>query len=346
MNYEILYFFILILVSTLNPISIFAADRIGNGGGVWACQISPNQYTDLMFMDVFEARREYQLTLPETNLNYLAYFNEKRIWIQNQLPQFKIKLHLDYVEKNMTWIDDIINTIPDAANKISPHPSTCKNGEWMAVQLVNFTDDMRILVRKELFDSSLLTEMERSAVLIHEAIYSFLRSEYNDQNSVRARAITGFILSNLDDEIKVEKILNVIKNQKPIDPVDPSPNQGWVCSLKPDRYQNLFIFEHKNKSTAADEVFKLCTKDNNLPIDFPIIIPSPPNNCKKDLIYCEEFKSLVKNKRCKYTDFFGKELYQSLEKTFLDAKKDIIRQCMLNSSNEHECYNLERVSCW
>jgi len=46
-------------------------DRVGNGGGVWVCEGEAHSIFDVMFMDVFEARREYMLNLPEIEVSAL-----------------------------------------------------------------------------------------------------------------------------------------------------------------------------------------------------------------------------------------------------------------------------------
>ncbi len=321
-----------------------AADRIGNGGGVWACEIGKNIYSDLMFIDVYEARRERLLEVPETSLNYLEYLSEKINWVNRNLPDYKMNSHFQYVLKNVIWIEEVLTTIPDMSNVVSPHPSTCKNGEWSAVQLVNFTNDFRILIRKDLFNSNMLTEMERAAVYIHESIYSFMRTEFNDTNSLRARAITGYILSNRSDIEIVQAIKKIISSKTP-EP-EPPKNQGWTCGIKPESRSNLYVQDDRNIETAKKRVFDDCVNgetESMCPPGFPCF--PVPNKCKMDLILCEPYVSTAPKVRCDFYDFFDKLIASAADKNNLSARKSLIKECLIKGFDTSTCFDTDKVIC-
>lgn len=339
-------FFILLFVSlNMNSSLLFAADRIGNGGGVWVCESSSKEILDIMFMDVFEARREYQLTLPEIEIPVTDFVQAKMTWIANFLGEgSKINQHIEYVQKNVTWIDDIINTIPDAANKISPHPSTCKQGEWKAVQLVNFTEDFRILVRREIFESPLMTDLERAAVYLHEGIYSYLRTELGDSTSVRARAIAGFILSDLPDSEKQVRIQNVLKQVN--EPID--TGSGWICGIKPSSHSPFYIFEAVTEFKGKEGAVKACIVGEDPMPDFPFPIGDfgPQRECKMERTKCEPILSAEKKHRCILTDFFGKKEYPGIGRTILEAQREAMSQCLVNvGGSSPNCYNNDLMTC-
>lgn len=333
-------------------ISIAAPDRIGNGGGVWVCEDPSHTIYDIMFMDVFEARREYQLTLPETTGNPLDVVQAQKAWIEKFMPNAReINKHIEYVEKNITWIEDIINLIPDGANKISPHPSTCKQGDWTAVQLVNFTDDFRILVRRELFDSSFLTNLERAAVYLHEGIYSYLRTEFGDTTSVRTRAIVGYLLSDLSDTDKVARIQKVI-NQKVFDPNPPTTTGSWICGIKPERDSALYIAEDADAAKAKAAAVKACTdgEDHFGGMDFPSLpgLPNfgPPNACQENKVLCEQVTSSAKTKTCELTPTFGRQkVYTGSGRTQLEAQKEAMNTCLASEGAEYYCYSARDMNC-
>ncbi|MNJ91168.1 hypothetical protein D3C87_88150 [compost metagenome] len=346
----------LLVILTLASANAFAApDRIGNGGGVWMCESPNGDILDLMFMDIFEARREYQLNVPETNENPLYTVQSKKKWIQQFLPYgTALNEHILYVEKNITWIDDIIVSIPDAANKITPHPSLCKQGKWLPVQLVNFTDDFRILVRRELFDSPLMTDVERAAVYLHEGIYSYLRSEFSDKDSVRARAIVGLLMSDLSDAQKVERIAKVISKNSP-EPQPKPPVGGFMCGIKPGDHSPLYIFEAGTETKAREEVLKVCVKgEDPFPPGFPGgfipgfpggVIPGPPNECKEHRVLCEPITTSEKNKSCSFDDFFESKKYTGTGRTFLEAQKEAMTRCLIEEGSGSTCYSFRNLVC-
>ncbi|MGZ5278628.1 MAG: hypothetical protein ACXWC9_01720 [Pseudobdellovibrionaceae bacterium] len=333
----------------------FAADKIGNGGGVWVCQGSNLQVHDIMFMDVFEARREYQLTLPEQSISDLQIVKNQKAWIEKFLQNPRqITKYIDYVEeKNIIWIEDIINLIPDAANKITPHPSTCKQGEWVATQLVNFTEDFRILIRRDLFESPFMSNLEKAAVYLHEGIYSYLRSEFGDSTSVRARAIVGHLLSNLPDQDKVFEIQKIL-NQKPPDLEEPT-TQSWICGIKPDSRSALYIFEAQTTKKATEEVIKACIAGERPPgVDFPGMpgMPGFPNddygpqrNCQEHRVICEAVTSSAKNKTCSFETSFGNKTYSGTGRTELEAQKAAMTRCLAIEGSTSTCYSNSNMTC-
>ncbi len=338
--------------------TLMAADKIGNGGGVWACQSADQTIQDLMFIDIYEARREFLLTVPEISVTYLAGVQNQKNWILAKMPQLAQGLipHIDYVEKNITWIEEILTDIPDVSNKVSPHPSTCKGGSWKTMQMVNFTDDFRVLVRRELFDSPLLTEMERAAVYLHEGLYSYLRTEFGDQSSVRTRQIVGILFAELPDSEKITRIEAVLKGS--VDVIVPPAGLGWICGLRFDVHSNFYTAEAVNKANAIQAVVELCQKGENpfgmsggegftleqiLPFPFPI--PGPGLECRENKVVCEEITTNEKNKKCQKNDFFDKETYTGFGKTFLEAQKDMINQCLIHSGDTSGCKSINKMVC-
>jgi hypothetical protein len=331
-----------------------AADKIGNGGGVWVCQDSKLQIYDILFMDVFEARREYQLNLPESNSTPSDIVQNQKIWIEKFLTKgHEINKNIEYVEKNITWIDDIINSIPDAANKISPHPSTCKQGDWVATQLVNFTDDFRVLVRRDLYNSPFMSNLEKAAVYIHEGVYSFMRTEYGDTNSVRSRAIVGYLLSDLPDQEKQTRIEKVI-SQAPTDPGEP-PATGWMCGIKPEVSSPLYTFEAATAQAATAGVLQACKDGENPMPNFPGFpgggfpgMPGggfgPPNNCKDTSVLCEPITTSAKKRTCEITVPFDR-VFTGTGRTQLEAQKDAIAQCAIALGANNSCNDYSDLSC-
>lgn len=349
--------------------ALMSADKIGNGGGVWACQASDQTIMDLMFIDIYEARREFLLTVPEITGTYLASVQDQKAWVRNKMPQLADLIpHIEYVEKNITWIEEVLTDIPDVSNKVSPHPSTCKGGSWKTLQMVNFTDDFRILVRRELFDSSMLTEMERAAVYLHEGVYSYMRTEYGDKNSVRTRKIVGILFSDLPDSEKKKRIEMTLKDDNSA--VVTPPTMGWICGLRPNS-SSFYTAEAMSKENATKAVVEACKKgqnpfgfggsgNNDGGFPFPPIpgnedgssqlpFPMPPMGfgfeCRENQVACEEITTSEKNKKCEKMDFFEKMTFTGYGKTFLEAQKEAVNQCLIQSGTDSYCFSTDKMVC-
>ncbi len=353
-------------------------DKIGNGGGVWVCEDSSLKVFDIMFIDIYEAKREYQLNIPEVPNPYLDLVQLQKSWISVHLSEgAKIVSHVEYVEQNITWLEDIINLIPDSFARISPQPATCVNGKWDPVQLVNFTEDARILIRKDLFDSTYMSNVEKAAVYLHEGIYSYLRDEFGDSNSVRARAIVGFLFSDLPEDQKLARIQKVLGQNPPPPPPPPPPPGSWMCGLRIDSYSPLYVFEAETRDKAKAGALELCVQGedpfggNHGGPGFPFPgmseaggpggffpgggfpgggfpgggLPGPQMQCKENLVTCEQILSQDKTRTCSFKSPFGSNVYQGKGRTILEAQKEVASQCLLMEGSPSRCNSTDGLSC-
>jgi hypothetical protein len=366
-----LIFFALVLTSLLISLSVQAGDRIGNGGSMWACQDDKQQVYDLLFMDTYEARGEWALNLPEIQVPELEAVQQQKAWISSFLKDSEqINRSIVFVENNITWINEVITVIPDSYSRVSPHPSMCPDGKWEIVQLVNFTNDNRILIRKELFDSRYMSNLERAAVYLHEGIYYYLRSKYGDQTSTRARAIVGFLFSDMPNALKVQRINYTLEHVTPKDPNE-KPATGFICGLRPTTYRPLYIFEAITSSKATEGAIQACKKGEDpfngggfpkggfSPGGFPPM-PSPPGEgfppgfpdeygpareCKEERVLCEEIQTAEKKHHCDLKDRFYDKIYRGTGRTRLEAQKEAILQCVGNGGTDSTCFDATQMIC-
>lgn len=351
--------FVIVVITLFSLVASARPDKVGNGGGLWVCQDQSGNMYDMHFMDVFEARKEYQLNIPEITIAPLEMVQAKKLWIETYLPNEVTMIEeIQYVEQNILWLDDVVITsIPDGANKISPKPDSCPQGKWEPVQLVNFTEDGRILARRDLFDSELLSDLERGAVYLHEGVYSYLRKRNGDETSVRARAIVGYLISDLTNGEKVAKIQAELDREPP-KPTPPPAEDGVICGLKPEEYRPLYIAVAKDEALARERVIGACKHGENPfsdddDFEFPGFPDFPGNGgsigpgirCEAAKVSCESYSGAQTKYSCSFKTRFHETPYSSTGRTELEAKANAMNKCMATEGSEHLCYDGKDWNC-
>jgi hypothetical protein len=338
-------------------------DKVGNGGGVWTCEDPARKVYQILFRDTFEARSQFGLTLPDLKIPVEDAIKTWKLWIDVNLPDHaQISAEIDAAEKMIQWTDDELTVIDDAFEKLKPHALRCPEGKWEPRQLANYTEEGYLLISREYFFSPLFTDLDRAALFIHEGVYTYLRARDGDQNSVRARRIVGYVLSDLPDAEKVSKILEVIGQGGGVDDGgdddDVEPANGYICGLKPGEHNALYISEAVKEADARAAVIKAC-KDGENPfknhpgmggdgLGFPDFGQDigPGSECKEVKVRCEPFTSAVKSVTCKYmAGFHEKVWYEGKGRTALEAQHDAINRCMTATGDEHGCYRGEQLTC-
>ena len=98
-----------------------------------------------------------------------------------------------------------IALIDDAKVRVKPAIETC-DGTIAPMQIANFTDDGRLLIDSHLFNHPKFSPRDQAALLVHEAIYAYFRSRFEDRDSQRARRVVGILFSKLDSKAAHQKI--------------------------------------------------------------------------------------------------------------------------------------------
>lgn len=112
---------------------------------------------------VASARKDY---LEIIDAQKLRLFSINKNFYEGLVPYF------EEVEKNFCEIDADLEIIKD-----------CLDGSMM--------------INRYLFNNPKMSEVDKAALVFHEAIYAYLRDQYGDNNFVRSRKIVGYIFSNL-----------------------------------------------------------------------------------------------------------------------------------------------------
>jgi hypothetical protein len=228
----------LMLVSTVS----FAGDKVGNGGGVWACVGAQQGISSANLVDLYEAREEFGLAILKTvETEPMNIVQDRADFLRDNLPEYFANWAgaLQFVMGNTRYVSAELVVVDDALYRIKPLPKTCKGGQWQYTQFANFTHLGQVLIQKELWNETALAPIDKAALIWHEAIYKWLRDTAGDRDSIRTRQIVGILFSDLNvNQIKMEiqKVLANTNPQPPTPQPPPSPtvpeNEKVICLVR------------------------------------------------------------------------------------------------------------------
>lgn len=192
----------IVLASLLLVGNVYAGDSVGNGGGGWACYegTSTSKIKWVQLVDLYEAKNEFGLQLSD-------YKNEKwqniltlaldRVKSANQVYYDALAPYVNTVLNNYEFVTGDLGVIEDGLYRVVPSAKECSKGKLQYVQIANYTHYNKVLIDEKLFNNSKLSEVDRAALILHEAIYSYARAFKGDSNSVRTRRIVGLVFSRM-----------------------------------------------------------------------------------------------------------------------------------------------------
>lgn len=198
-------FFTFLLLYAVAPRVASAGEKIGNGGGAWACVASNGSVKWLRQIDLYEGTTEYHLPIQERSTDFYAQAEAAVL----KLSRVDERLGRDYafalmnVKMKARFVRAELELINDALYRIRPYSTECAGGEIRYLQMANFKDsdhDHELIIREDLWNHPDFSETERAALYLHEAIYAELRAKFDEPNSTRARHVTALLLSDLDGE--------------------------------------------------------------------------------------------------------------------------------------------------
>lgn len=195
---------------------VFASEgAIGNGGGAWVCQnadaLGTLRWAQLV--DLYEARTEFgliQQEMGERNYHEIIDLIRMKLFSVDKGFYEGIQKQLETVEPNLVFVDADLEIVDDALYRIRPSKKECLGGTISYVQLANYTNYGKILIQKGVFEDPRLGEVDKAALMIHEAVYAYLRERFQEKDSVCARRIVGLLFSTMRaEEVKkeIEKLL-------------------------------------------------------------------------------------------------------------------------------------------
>ena len=212
-------FLLAIAVSALQS-QLQAGDGAGNGGGAWICQNGDQTTRWIRLVDLYEAEhgssvsirrfegKDYGEILSIVSGQSAYFFNgDVHQTVLSNLE--KIEERREDIQVDLSSINDLYPT--DVNHRSIPFPpEECPMGSISYVQLANFTENGTILINHRFFNDPELSEVDKAALMFHEAVYEFLRTK-GETDSYNTRRIVGFAFSDLDDAAirrNIDDILN------------------------------------------------------------------------------------------------------------------------------------------
>lgn len=223
-------FRILTLGLSVFSLSSNARDKIGNGGGVWICGAGDHAIQDIKFVDFFEAADEFKWTLKDFKANtFTDAVNLVSHQVSEEFPNYHSswKNAVDMVLKKIVFVDIELELIDDALFRARPLASLCPHGPWRYGQLANFNEFNTISIRNDYWNHLSFSITEKAGLIWHEAIYYWLRENFNEEDSVKARYITGLLFSDLESGKKRALLNEVLDGGKP-----PPNDSKWFCMIR------------------------------------------------------------------------------------------------------------------
>lgn len=179
------------LVASFASSSAFAGGMEGGGGKSVVCRNTDGTIRSAEVLDLYEGRTVYELPYQESPREWqeqvLEIFKAASVPVSISLPPSGIYDWYLNAIAHLVFLPDgtSLKPIDDSFEVIVPRGCSLE-------QAVNYQNDRRILVDGEVWRA--LSETQKAALLIHEAVYRVLRS-HGETDSRRARHLTAHIVS-------------------------------------------------------------------------------------------------------------------------------------------------------
>ncbi|MDD0854692.1 hypothetical protein HBN50_16395 [Halobacteriovorax sp. GB3] len=193
----------ILLTLTLFSTVVISGERDTHGGGYFFCPNVPDDGT-YNLLDLWEGQKLENLTYPHINGDIEAQFNFIFNKFSKELDSSfsnKLKAEIIAIRNNFKFIsytDGIVIPAPsDARQNLSKRG--CELKGLASFQSIPWEFGL-LYIDKVAYDQ--ISEFEKAALFVHEAVYKILRDEVGAADSVLARTITANILAeNIDQKL-------------------------------------------------------------------------------------------------------------------------------------------------
>lgn len=309
---------ILILISASSL--AWAGDKVGNGGGLWACwnQTTLNQG---VLVDLYEAQEEFGLDLIKSKeTDPFKMVEERRQFVKTHLSNYfpSWDKYLNEILSKMRFVNSELVAVDDSLYRIIPPATTCLNS-WTYTQFANYTHLNQILIRNDLWQSPQVKTLDKAALIWHEAIYTWLRDYEADINSVRTRQIVGLLFSTLAPlEIK-SRIEKIIQNYQ-----DPEM-QKWSCMMQ-NNLSNIFYMSYGESDFETRlQVIEQCQSQ---PMSF---------HCAEESIKCAEMTEKTAQYICVNHNGLTNKNFSGRGRNELEAEYMALQNCRNFDNYKNHC---------
>ncbi len=336
--------FISLIILPFNTIAnaYVGGDSIGNGGVLWVCRslTGGKEIHSGILADLFEANLQYELEIISQDeflhKDPFDIYNERKKWFQQELPEFfnLIQPRFEYVETHLQFINAELLSTNDFSMAIKPEASSCSQGQWETLNIANFReDDQKILISSSLWNNSKIGNLDKAALLFHEAIYYWMRSYYGATTSDKSRRLTGILFSKLNTEQmknEIRKVLGEYPDQ---------PEGSILCVMKNTKKNQVFVAYEQTLFEAQFQVRNRCQSE------------SDPQWCERSSVECDEIiNQSSKKHHCISENSVSRKIFRGLGRNILEAQFNAHMSCFMSHLNDskalHECPDFAFMECY
>ncbi len=204
-----------ILLTVFVALQASAQQGVGNGGGGWECfERDGRTVRWIQTLDLYEAQNEWGYTIPPNSKPHLIQIEEKLNELEPLLPSFvkELRKQLERIKRIQKRTPIVLPVVKDDIVTITPNKKTCPSGKFKRIQIAVYYSSQQLQIDDTIFAHPLFSELERAALILHEAVYAYLRSTPGgDPNSIRTRQLVAYLFSTLraaDKAGLIEYLLN------------------------------------------------------------------------------------------------------------------------------------------
>jgi hypothetical protein len=300
-----------------------APDRIGNGGGLWGCENPDGTLQSAVLVDFYEATDEFHWTLASpTRTDPFQIVDEVGASILEKFPDYYPRWNgiLTYVKSVLNISGGELKVIDDSLYRKSPPRSLCRSG-WKYEQFANFNDKIgEVLVQQDYWNSPAVANLDKAGLIWHEVIYRWMREEFNEQDSVRARQIVGVLFSTMPADQARAKFQEILKQGE----IDPTPtNPVFVCYLRNTFTLQYFLDYGVNDLLAKSNALRTCQQASG----------SQMYGCQIDQEKCDSFTSMRPAFTCSLSNRVSNKVFTETGRSHLEAEGKALRACAGDQPN-------------
>ena len=316
---------ILTLSLITGSLSAFAGDKVGNGGGLWTCS-NQGIIQKAILVDLYEAQEEFGVSLiTPFDIDPSRIVEERNQFARLNLIEFHNawSKYLNESYSKIRMVNSELVIVDDSLFRIKPLKSTC-NTDWIYTQFANFTHQDQILIRSDLWQNQNIAPISKAALIWHEVIYKWLRTEYFDTDSIRARQIVGYLFSNLPADQMRSKISNVLSSApvNPPNPPYPNPNPApapiekpWVCMIQNSHISTYYSDYGISQLEAKTKTLQKCQNGES------------GFFCKESSLKCDEIKNNQSVYTCQNKNNHISQTYIGSGRSLLEAEFKARESC-------------------
>lgn len=227
--------------------SALASGEKGNGGYSVVCRDSEGTILSAEILDIYEGKVLYKRKYPDSSYSVDTLLT---------VAKHKMKEHTSFaakLEKEIQLVNSNVIFIPEG-NILVPTGDALpviKRIGCQFEQLANYTDEGELLVSQEIYDH--LDNVNKAALILHEAIYSLRRKSRGDETSQNTRRLTAQILATNGDQTIIDRLAHESMYQPDA--------KKLPCGLKGSLEERIESCSYQSRPTAN---FYLVTRTTDM----------------------------------------------------------------------------------